>query len=245
MHTDDKRRRTYAGVAATHWEQRFHDLEEMERMQLDQVASMTQREGGVPPRAVLDIGCGTGRAAPLFPRERYLGIDQAAHFVRFCQEHRSAEGGSFLVADMDYLPFVAQAFDLVLLIGTLESETDLARQIGSIASYVRPGGRIHFTVQNRRNLFALAANLFAREYKQTFWRRSQVVRLMERGGYADVAMADLLVLPPGLARTLAKAVYFAPPLRRAVVSGVVALERLNRRFHWGLGYEWHVSVKLP
>ncbi|MBI4296969.1 MAG: class I SAM-dependent methyltransferase [Chloroflexi bacterium] len=240
----ERRQLAYEAVTPAQWNQRFQGLEALEQFQLGVVAQMTARRPDDPPRVVLEVGCGTGRMVALYPGERYVGMDRASHFVQFCQSHRSTDDSQFLLADMDHLPFSKGAFDLILLMGTLESETNVLERVDALIFYLRSGGQLFFTLQNRRNLFGRVGNAFSRSYKQTFWGHRQLVELLARR-YYHPKMVSVFVVPPGVMRLLTRSTAWLPGLRRFIVGAFLALEWVNLRYQLKLGYEWQILLRRP
>lgn len=93
----------------------------------------------VGQREFLDFGCGTGEFAPCFPANHYVGIDVAQHYIRHAATHYL---GAFLAASGTALPFPAQSFDAVLVLGVLHHLPDaVVRQaMGEVERVLRPGG---------------------------------------------------------------------------------------------------------
>lgn len=237
-------RRLYAyehALLPEEWDSRFEGLEELERVELEIIARLTARPPGQPPRRILDVGCGTGRMQALYPNETYVGLDRSYPFIRYCHEKRSREGVAFLLADMDHIPFPWGSFDLVFVIGTLESEPCPAQRIASLTRYLRPGGQLVFTLQNRRNLPGRLANALSRGYHQTFWSHRQLVTILSNE-YSPFEVATCFLLPPGVPRFLFRTIVKSPWARRLLVRPYAAVERLSSRAHLHLGYEWIVSV---
>jgi SAM-dependent methyltransferase len=102
------------------------------------------RVAGPPPREVLDLGTGTGKAARLvaerFPGSRVVGIDLAPEMVEESRRLLPAELRgrlTFMVADASRLPFEDSAFDLVVLQNAIPFFVELAR-------VTAPGGHVLF-----------------------------------------------------------------------------------------------------
>lgn len=72
-------------------------------------------------RWFLDFGCGTGEFAPCFPPERYVGMDLAAHYIRYAGRSRP---GAFAVMDGAALGLRRAAFDAALVIGVFHHLPD-------------------------------------------------------------------------------------------------------------------------
>lgn len=96
------------------------------------------------PRAVLDLGTGTGKAARLvadyFPEAEVVGADLSPAMVAEAQRLLAPELAGrvrFAVADAAALPFADGAFDLVVLLNMIPFFEELAR-------VTAPGGRIVF-----------------------------------------------------------------------------------------------------
>ncbi|HEU4449645.1 MAG TPA: class I SAM-dependent methyltransferase [Gaiellaceae bacterium] len=87
-----------------------------------------------PPRRVLDVGTGTGKAAALvaerFPEAEVVGVDLAPGMVaeaRRVVPAGTAERVRFEVADAAALPFEDAAFDLVVLLNMIPFFAEIAR----------------------------------------------------------------------------------------------------------------------
>lgn len=95
-----------------------------------------------PPRSVLDLGTGTGKAARLvaerFPTAEVVGVDLAPAMVAEAERllpDELAGRVSFEVADAVELPYGDGAFDLVVLLNMIPFFTELAR-------LTEPGGAL-------------------------------------------------------------------------------------------------------
>ena len=97
-----------------------------------------------PPRQVLDLGTGTGKAARVvakrFPEAQVVGVDLSPQMIEIARKVLPEELGSrirFDVADASALPFDDGVFDLVILLNMFPFFEELAR-------VTSPGGRALF-----------------------------------------------------------------------------------------------------
>jgi malonyl-CoA O-methyltransferase len=95
-----------------------------------------------PPRRVLDLGTGTGKAARVvakrFPQAEVVGVDLSPAMIEQARRVLPAELSGrvrFDVADASRLPFEDGAFDLVLLLNMIPFFEELAR-------VTAPGARV-------------------------------------------------------------------------------------------------------
>ncbi len=103
----------------------------------------------VPPHArCLDVGCGDGRTAGLYLRERgceYVGVDISANAVR---DANAIGLDARQIEDAAALPFADGTFDVALAIEALEHMFQPQRAVGEILRVLRPGGILLATVPN-------------------------------------------------------------------------------------------------
>jgi SAM-dependent methyltransferase len=99
-----------------------------------------------PGMSALDAGCGTGAALgwlrdELGPQARVVGIDLSAPHVAVARsrvpDDIQVHQGNLLDA-----PFLPNTFDLIWCVNTLNHLHDPAQGVRSLASLLRPGGRI-------------------------------------------------------------------------------------------------------
>lgn len=118
---------------------------ELEPIAIRAVARAGLRRG----ERVLDLACGTGNAALLASRTgaAVSGIDAAQRLIEVARAHASAEGiaVSFVVGDMQGLPFDDGQFDVVLSVFGLVFATDVERAFAEMLRVMRPGGRAILT----------------------------------------------------------------------------------------------------
>ena len=118
------------------------------------------RQGGSPPRSVLDIGCGTGMllraVAEQFPDAALAGIDLAPGMVAAT---RAALAGRVLstveIGDAEQLPFPAGGFELVVSTSTFQWLEQLSTAFAEVYRVLAPGGSFRFALFGSRTLFEL------------------------------------------------------------------------------------------
>ncbi|MEW5855159.1 MAG: class I SAM-dependent methyltransferase [Myxococcota bacterium] len=92
---------------------------------------------------VLDIGCGTGHFSPLFPRDRYLGIDVLPQYVTWAREKHGRRFEVCGFEEIDRLPDVIGAAFGVGILHHLDDAL-LERGLDSLARKLPTGGRVFF-----------------------------------------------------------------------------------------------------
>lgn len=102
-----------------------------------------------PDARVLDLGCGRGGAVEEFWRNVRLaaGVDPDA---RSLAEHRAA-GMPVVRGLAQNLPFVDEAFDLVICVWVLEHLADPASALAEVRRVLCPGGHFVFLTPNLRH----------------------------------------------------------------------------------------------
>ncbi|WP_256107912.1 class I SAM-dependent methyltransferase, partial [Streptomyces sp. ODS05-4] len=137
---DQGRVREFFTARAARWDERFPD-------DGPRFAAAVAELGLRPGDAVLDAGCGTGRAlAPLRaavgPRGTVLGADLTpAMLAAAVRAGRDAEA-RLLLADVARLPLRNGALDAVFGAGLLSHLPDPAEDLAELARVVRPGGSL-------------------------------------------------------------------------------------------------------
>jgi ubiquinone/menaquinone biosynthesis C-methylase UbiE len=135
---DVERFNRWAGTYERHWMQRII-FNPIQRTVLDMASEQVAR-----PRAILDVGCGTGRllrsARARFPGARLVGVDAAVEMVK---QARSADPDAtieFQQAVAEELPFPDASFDLVFSTMTFHHWQDRGRGATEVARVLTPGG---------------------------------------------------------------------------------------------------------
>ncbi len=147
------------------------------------VAAVARRYApGLDPKAILDMGCGTGEQTLAYKREfpeaRVTGIDCARPFIRFAHGLAESERLALDFAEMDAgaTNFPAESFDLIVSI-IMFHETTKA-QVHAILSecwrLIRPGGLVlHLDVPyqpDRTSLIKQVTNHWqVRHNGEPFW----------------------------------------------------------------------------
>ncbi|MGW0665954.1 class I SAM-dependent methyltransferase [Streptomyces sp. NPDC002746] len=95
--------------------------------------------------AVLDAGCGTGRALPALraavgPRGTVLGADLTAAMLEAAARAGRDRSGLLIQADAARLPVRTQALDAVFAAGLVAHLPQPERNLAELARVVRPGG---------------------------------------------------------------------------------------------------------
>lgn len=116
-------------------------FEPVQQTVLELAASQVPR-----PRAILDVGCGTGRllraAEHRFPDARLEGVDAAAEMVKQAQAELPAAGRiTFRQATAENLPYGDKEFDLVFSTMTFHHWPDQRRGAAEIGRVLAGGGR--------------------------------------------------------------------------------------------------------
>lgn len=98
-----------------------------------------------PGDAVLDAGCGTGRALPALraavgPRGTVLGVDLTAAMLEAAVRAARNGSGTLLLADVARLPLRSRSLDAVFGAGLISHLSHPGPDLAELARVVRPGG---------------------------------------------------------------------------------------------------------
>ncbi|MFF1650647.1 class I SAM-dependent methyltransferase [Streptomyces sp. NPDC058240] len=100
-----------------------------------------------PGDAVLDAGCGTGRAltalrAAVGPQGTVLGVDLTPAMLESAGRAGRDREGTLLLADVARLPLRSRALDAVFAAGLISHLSHPGPDLAELARVVRPGGRL-------------------------------------------------------------------------------------------------------
>jgi ubiquinone/menaquinone biosynthesis C-methylase UbiE len=183
MHHDVGRFDEWAPHYEQHWMQR-----RIMGPVLDTVLDLAAQQ--VPdPKAILDIGCGTGRllraAASRFPGARLDGVDAAEGMIK--QATASLPPGlpiRFQQASAEALPFGDGGFDLVFSTMTFHHWADQQKAIGEVRRVLAPGGRWLLADIIANGLMVVVLNLLR---VGRVHRRSELMSMLAEGRLRVVA----------------------------------------------------------
>ena len=116
---------------------------QIERNTLEQGKQYVQ-----PGMTVLDVGVGTGRLLSHFPEARRYGIDVSINYV----ERLVDSGAKVAVGNLEELPYVDGAFDVVFCTDVLEHVENLLLAAKELIRVTKPGGVLIIRVPYREDL---------------------------------------------------------------------------------------------
>ena len=116
---------------------------------------------GPGPARILDVGCGpatlwTENRERIDPAWELTLADSSAGMAEAAQQSLG-DRASYVVGDVQELPFADGSFDIVLANHMLYHVQDRPRAFGEIARVLRPDGRFHCSTNGRGHLAQLAA----------------------------------------------------------------------------------------
>ncbi|MEL5954066.1 class I SAM-dependent methyltransferase [Streptomyces sp. CLV115] len=100
-----------------------------------------------PGDAVLDAGCGTGRALPALraavgPQGTVVGVDLTVAMLEEAVRAGRDRDGALLLADVARLPLRSASLDAVFAAGLISHLSRPGPDLAELARVVRPGGRL-------------------------------------------------------------------------------------------------------
>jgi SAM-dependent methyltransferase len=145
--------RAFFATRAASWDTRFGD-------DLPAYAAAVAETGIAPGAAVLDAGCGTGRALPALRAAvgetgTVVGLDLTPQMLAEARRQGRGEAAALLMADARRLPFADGSLDAVFAAGLVTHLPDLCAGLAELARVTRPGGRL--TIFHPSGRAALAA----------------------------------------------------------------------------------------
>ncbi|WP_405604406.1 class I SAM-dependent methyltransferase [Streptomyces sp. NBC_01410] len=130
----------FFGARAADWDARFPD-------DGPAYAAAVAELGLRPGDAVLDAGCGTGRALPplrsaVGPRGTVIGADLTPAMLDAALRAGRGSSGQLLLADVTRLPLRTESLDAVFAAGLIAHLPQPELNLRELARVVRPGGKL-------------------------------------------------------------------------------------------------------
>jgi SAM-dependent methyltransferase len=128
-----------------------------------ETAPVLAAAGPLEGRAVLDLGCGTGRFAALASRagaRHVIALDKSAAMLDVARTSFRDARVEWRLGDLYLTDFTSDGpFDVVFAVGAFEdtSSVDLRLALERVTRTLAPGGRIVLTLWNRERWLALRA----------------------------------------------------------------------------------------
>jgi SAM-dependent methyltransferase len=163
------------------------------------------------PARVLDVGCGAGTYVRFLTglHHEVFGLDYSLPSLSRAVAADPRQACCYASGEAYRLPFRDGSFDLVVLIGVLQTLEDPGRAVGEMARVVRPGGLIVFEVLNAVEVVALLKSardrLRASPPRLRTYSPGETRRWLSVAGLAPVRRVGIYLPPrrlPGLGRTL-------------------------------------------
>src|SRR3569832_15857 len=149
------------------------------------------------PRAILDIGCGTGeitsRLAALFPQATAIGIDVIDAHLALARDRYASLGDrvQFTHGDAFELAYPVASFDLTVCRHVLQAVPEPERVVAEMVRVTRPGGYVHILAED----YGTIAQSF------TAWRDGYVPVIVETTGMAETKVREMFDATIEAART--------------------------------------------
>lgn len=157
-----------------------------------ELASLLKGEGG----RVLDVGCGTGfltEELSLLPEARVFVIDLSQAMVK--RAVKRVEGIVPLTADLEYVPFKGESFDIVASNLAYQWSIDPGRAFSEASRVLRRGGLFIVSMLGKESLWELRESYrIARDVTgldglppfMSFPSRKEVLEALKKAGFQDV-----------------------------------------------------------
>lgn len=91
---------------------------------------------------VLDIGCGTGILAPIFPKKAYVGTDIDRRLIAYAKDEH--QGYMFQTMDASLLTFPKETFEWALVVGVIHhlNPVTASRTMKQLQRILKPEGKV-------------------------------------------------------------------------------------------------------
>jgi ubiquinone/menaquinone biosynthesis C-methylase UbiE len=156
-----------------------------------------------PPRAILDVGCGTGQLAARlrsrFPRSEVVGCDFSAGMLQHAAERDG--DGAWVRADAARLPFADRSFDALTCTEAFHWFPDQDAALAEFHRVLAPRGRVFIALVNPRlGILSDATALGSRFLPEPFyWPTSERFRRsLGTAGFRTVSQTPVGRLPGAL-----------------------------------------------
>ncbi|MGG5886259.1 class I SAM-dependent methyltransferase [Falsiroseomonas sp. HC035] len=156
--------------------------------------------GPATGEAVLDIGCGAGRLAPLLPQAAQVtGIDISPAAIAAAEaRHAGLRAFGFTRMDAARMAFEEASFDTGLLIDTVETLADVPAVLAEISRVLARGGRLMVSATNRDSLALRAQRRLGLAIPEAGFNVAELTGMVRAAGLA-VIRSDGCFLSPGWA----------------------------------------------
>jgi len=175
-------------------------------MTAGEIRALGVRAGIGPEVAVLDLCCGVAGPGRFLTRELrclYLGVDASASAVAIAHERAGDLPCCFATARVPPLP--AGSFDVVLLLETMLAFEDKDALVREIATALRPGGRLAFTLEEGPPLTEAERAAMPDAGTVSLTTLDSMARSLERAGLVLTWQEDHSHAHRAMARALAEA----------------------------------------
>lgn len=159
------------------------------------------------PSAILDIGAGTARDARRFcekyPTAQVVACDIAHGMMEYARQKSDGTRKCVkcVTADMEQLPFRAEAFDAIFSNAALQWTEDMNKVFACVRSILRPAGAFCFTTFGGKTLIELKKsfdetyNFFGMAPKQhvnEFTPVNDIIIALRRAGFVEINVEIVL-----------------------------------------------------
>ena len=135
------------------------------------------QKGGVKPKLVLDLGCGTGSITNILARRGYdmIGVDVSCDMLNVAREKAAAEGLDVLYLCQDIREFeLYGTVDAVIctldVLNYITDSGDLSKVFSLVKNYLNPGGLFIFDINTEYKLSeVLGGNTFVNDENGIFY----------------------------------------------------------------------------